>query len=252
MDVRLPKVVLGEIKCLFFGRWGLIMPLRLKKGGHPLETSYGIHEFESAHLEAELGEVEDCLGVGSDNSIVYRLPAGVYVHIYGSTIRCSELKLSNASPFFTYVDTSLVTLPRRNASMDIMPFVFGGDDLAAYTDSRPEVEYKWLTERSVSWDWNEDVWVARLAQCLETSSQRVRVIHAYEWKPKMYESNIPTLFPNVMKLRPTPFNGMTDLLLGHREACVIHTGKPSVLCSLKVGKDEAKTCPITIGGRMKM
>lgn len=174
----------------------------------------------------------------------------------GHQCECSDYKLSKASPYFThmYAESSTEALPQMSTSLDITPFVFGGEDLRAYHDSSPPVEYKWVMEPSIPWDWNEDVRVKRLAPCLQTSSsyRHVLVVHVYTWKPKVYESKIATIFPNVMKLQPTPFHGMTSLLISNRAACVIHACKPSVVCSLEVGKDKNDTCPITISGKMKV
>ena len=47
----MPKTVVGQVPCIFFGKRGLVIPLTFA-GGHPTGTSYKGSAFSSAALEA--------------------------------------------------------------------------------------------------------------------------------------------------------------------------------------------------------
>ena len=85
------------------------------------------------------------------------LPQG-YVHGYGpGTLHCSDLKLRVTSRFFIYSDTPPLQLPR--GSMDIRPFVYGGEDLAVASvgsgasGSQSAQQFPWVTDPNIPWDW---------------------------------------------------------------------------------------------------
>ena len=138
------------------------------------------------------------------------------------------------------------------SSIDIRPFVYGGQDLLLCGASS-SVEYSWVTEPRVAWDWGETVWAARLVQCLEIAgvTKAIRVIPAYKWSPGGYITEINTLFPNVMSVRATPFHGMTDILLMGPESVgvVCISAERFVVCS---GLSKQLTTPVTIGNKVKM
>lgn len=77
--------------------------------------------------------------------------------------------------------------------------------------------YHWQVDLTHSISWDEEVWVTRLFSSLmeSTIAQRVRVIDAYIWNAKNWDSKILSVFTNLTKdvLRITPFHGMTDILL---------------------------------------
>lgn len=55
----------------------------------------------------------------------------------------------------------------------------------------------------------------------QSNLQDVRIFPAFRWKPSTYESQIGTIFTNVMNLRISPFYGMTDVLLVGKSIAVI-------------------------------
>ena len=235
-----PKVKEARVvlKCLFWGKSGQVLPLRWKEAGLHLGGSYPLSCFDSPALVSELRDVRSALEVSHDGNSIYRLP-NAYVHVYKHTIACSSFTLSKAQAFFTFVDGGgLDLLPQ--SSIDIKPFLYGGQDLLLAGESSSAEEYSWVTEPRVAWDWGEAVWAARLVQCLEISgvTDAIRVVPAYKWTPSGYISEINTLFPNVMSVKATPFHGMTDILLmGPKSVGVVHASAERCLCSVeKVGE----------------
>ena len=56
----MPKTVVGQVPCIFFGKRGLVIPLTFA-GGHPTGTSYKGSAFSSAALEASHDLIIDVL-----------------------------------------------------------------------------------------------------------------------------------------------------------------------------------------------
>ena len=251
-----PKVKEARVvlKCLLLGKSGQVLPLRWKGTGLPLGGSYPLSCFDSPALVSELRDVRSALEVSHDGNSIYRLPNVAYVHVYKHTIACSSFTLSKAQAFFTFVDGGgLDLLPQ--SSIDIKPFLYGGQDLLLAGESSSAEEYSWVTEPRVAWDWGEAVWAARLVQCLEISgvTDAIRVIPAYKWTPSGYISEINSLFPNVMSVKATPFHGMTDILLmGPKSVGVVHASAERCLCSVELGINKQPTTPVTIGNKVKM
>ena len=115
VKIVVPRMEL--LKCIFFGKRGKVVTLCWKGDSH----SYGsmpLSTFECPTLN---------LRIAYRGNSIYQLPNSVYVHVYKNTIACSYFKLSMALAFFSF-DVGLVELP-DNSAIDIMPFVFGGEDL---------------------------------------------------------------------------------------------------------------------------
>ena len=117
-----------------------------------------------------------------------------------ATIPCSSLKLSMALAFFAFYQGGLVVLPDRS-SIDIQPFVFGGEDVrlcsASQSSSNPSIEFQWVTEPGIPWDWGEDCTACSMYRAIRNH----RIVPAYTWKTGGYRSQINTLLPNVMSVK---------------------------------------------------
>ena len=62
-----------------------------------------MEKFNSADLDSELEAVRGALGVRPSKNFIYKLPSGVYVHVYSpNTIRSSSLRLYDADQFFQF------------------------------------------------------------------------------------------------------------------------------------------------------
>ena len=205
--------------------------------------------------QLRLEEMHRTLGIAYGGNSIYQLPNSVYVHVYKNTIACSSFKLSMALAFFSF-DVGLVELP-DNSAIDIMPFVFCGEDLricgASFGSHTAHYHhYQWVTEPKIAWDWGEDVWATRLVQCMEMSgtSTDVRIIPAFRWTSRGYTSQINTLFPHVMSVKATPFHGMTDILLMGPES--VGVVRERLVVSIELGINKVATTPITVGRDLKM
>ena len=258
--VCLPRTTYGHVHRLFFGKWTAVLDLSFKEG-HPSGTFYSIDNFLSDQLHAELKVVANILGVQPSGNVICRLPSGLFVHVYGkNTVLCSHLKLASASEFFSFEQSVPELLPAAT-KVDIRPFLFAGQDLALSTASENSrsnsgaiVEYPWVTEQNISWDWNEDVWTGRMYECLQVSNiAGVRIVPAYKWTPRGYTSEISTLFPHVMDLRISPFHGMSDILiLGQASVVVVRVAEQHrYVCAVEVGIHKEVTFPITIACMLK-
>ena len=259
VGLHLRKVGKGEIPCLFFGKCVKVFPLAFKKVGHPSANSYPLSVFENPNLDRELEVVEEVLGIPHEANTIYRLLFG-YVHVYSKSLPCSALKLSAAIRFFSFdTSTPMMTLPRE-CKIDIKPFVYAKDDLERMDEDKGEdksedkkTEYAWKTEELVSWDWNEEVWSQRLFQCIQHGFTGVKVVPAFWWKPNGYQAEISTIFSNVKFVHPTPFHGMTDiLLLGEKRIALVRVQETTVVCSAEVGVNKEANCAITIAGEVKV
>ena len=247
--VRVPRVVVGSLHCLFFGKRARLLTLPFKGHGHPCGTSYPIEQFDCADLDSELEDVKAELGVVSLRNTVHKLPCGVYTHVYGpKTTKCSGFRLSDAGQFFEFDASPPLQLCQRRASViDVNPFIFAGEDLERH-GSRGI--YPWVTQPQVAWDWTEATWTERLLQCIKQSpsASGINVIPAFKWSSTGYRSELSTIFPNVMDFCVAPFHGMTDLLLiGEGSIAAIQIqDATSLICTVEVGLDKGPTHPITV------
>ena len=139
VQVCIPRAACGGVRCLFFGKRGAVFQLRLVHGRPGVIHS--LDEFETSELSRELGAVERAIGVEPNGNTLYRLPSGVYVHCYGESIRCSDFKLQDASHFFEFDNSLPITLP--SGSMDVRPFLFGGEDLVLVRGGANSTKYPW-------------------------------------------------------------------------------------------------------------
>ena len=243
VQVRVPRVVVGSLHCLFFGKRARLLTLPFKGHGHPCGTSYPIEQFDCADLDSELEDVRAELGVVSLRNSVHKLPCGVYTHVYGpKTIRCSGFKLSDAGQFFEFDASPPLQLCERRV-IDVNPFIFAGEDLERHSSHG---NYSWVTQAQVAWDWTEATWTERLLQCIQQSpsASGISIIQAFKWSPTGYHSELSTIFPNVMDFRVAPFHGMTDLLLiGEGSVAAIQIQDAfSLICTV----DKGPTYPITV------
>ena len=182
--VPLPRIVLGQVSCLFFGKSALVLPLTYTGVGHPTAATYPYKMFSCPALEEGMRAVRASLSVPYERSTIFRLPAatGMFAHLYGpkAPISCSKALLSVTSSFFNY-ETSLETLP-DTSSIDVRPFVYSNADLLVLDKGNTAVagviaagggagvddigKYHWATAADVAWDWDEKVWAKRLFHCL--------------------------------------------------------------------------------------
>ena len=208
---------------------------------------HSLDEFETSELTRELGAVERAIGVEPNGNTLYRLPSGVYVHCYGESI---DFKLQDASHFFEFDNSLPITL--ASGSMDIRPFLFGGEDLVLFCGGANSTKYPWVTDPKVAWDWGEGTWSSRLSQVLQAFplTQNVRVIEAFKWMPNSYTSEVSTLFPRVMGIRAALFRGMTDIIImGKSSISVVNL---PVLCSIEIGDlGKQKTTEVPIASELK-
>jgi hypothetical protein len=121
-------VVFGELKRLFFGKRAVVVPLHWKQRATPLIASPAERFHASPTLSCELHLVDNVLEVSAWGNTVFRLPSGLYVHVYGqNTIPCTEA-VKGTDIFFLHLEESTVVLPRGN-EVEVKPFLFAGEDL---------------------------------------------------------------------------------------------------------------------------
>ena len=239
----LPKLITEDIKCLFFGKRALVLPLKFKTAGVPSVASYRLRSFENGTHTTELAIIEDELDIEPTENTVQHLRNGVYVHVYGpNTMTCSSLTLSTACTFFEFLGNVQQSLPSSGYTVDIKPFVYVEDDLQALSGSESG------QLQQVPWDWNEVMWTRKLFQCIERGSLGIKVIPAFMWTTHDYETQINTIFPHICCIRAAPFHGMTDLLLfGDSSVVGVFTvAEESAICCIEMGIAKVATCPISI------
>ena len=82
----------------------------------------------------------------------------------------------------------------------------------------------------------------------------LKVVPAFMWTSTGYRAQIRTLFPRVPCLTPTPFQGMTDLLLiGDRSLGIVDVSETdNMVCSIEVGRAKQAVSPVTISRSVKV
>ena len=91
LQVDVPRVQVGIIQCLFFGKTTKLLFLKYKGVGHPCGNKYPVTDFHCPELEIQLQEIKLNLGLAMNKNEIYKLANGIYVHLYGNTHTCSSV-----------------------------------------------------------------------------------------------------------------------------------------------------------------